>query len=62
MFIAGVYLFFAIILSVIFKLIENRFLSYEKKAEKESLLTTLKNIFSKDIMEDRSKLLDRGEI
>lgn len=54
MFIAGVYFFFSIVLSIFFKLLENRFLSYEK--EKVNLKTILRNIFKKGIIEDRSKL------
>jgi polar amino acid transport system permease protein len=54
MFIAGVYLFFSMVLSIIFKIIENKFLSYEK--EKASIKTIIRNILKKSIIEDRSRL------
>lgn len=59
LFIAGVYLFFSIILSIIFKIIENKFLTLEK--EKVTFKLILKNIFKKGLIEDRSKL-DVGDI
>jgi polar amino acid transport system permease protein len=59
LFIAVVYLFFSLVLSLVFKIIENRFLSYEK--EKMKLSEILRGIFRKGIIEDRSKL-DTGKI
>jgi polar amino acid transport system permease protein len=58
-FISGVYLFFSIILSIIFKIIENRFLSYEK--ENQGFKQILKNVFKGSLIGDRSKL-DTGKI
>jgi polar amino acid transport system permease protein len=59
LFISGVYLIFAIVLSTIFKVIENRFLSNEK--EKQNFKQIMKKILKTSLIADRSKL-DTGDI
>jgi polar amino acid transport system permease protein len=59
LFITGVYLFFSVTLSIIFKIIEFRFFSIEK--EKIGFKESIKRVFRGSLISDRTKI-DMGNI